>query len=230
MKIVIILFLATLTLLSLMLLWEICRFFYICIKFKLKKMNKINKDYKKEIIDLSELPELVPAEYLSKINIVVNKDIPKEPKKSTDLALHHFQKLNEGEIQTNFCRMVDELNFELQNKNKFSRAHAVQIDNGDSAGGSLTQIQRINLYKRKKREGSKSGFPDFMIPYFISNLNIHNTIYVEVKRIAAPSGIKISKDQLKWFLELNKMGFNSYITNNPIFFKEVILKEIRNFK
>ena len=191
--------------------------------------SKIHKDYKKEVIDLSELPELVPAEYLPKINIVVNKDIPKEPKKSTDLILSHFQLYNEGEIQSNFCRMVEELNFELQNKNKFSRAYAVQIDNGDSAGGNLTQIQRINLYKRKKREGSKTGFPDLMIPYYISNINLHNTIYIEVKRINAPSGIRISKDQLKWFLELNNMGFNAYITNNPIFFKEVILKEIRDF-
>ena len=136
-------------------------------------MNK--KNYKKEVIDLSELPKLVPAEYLPKINIVVNKDIPKEPKRSTDLILSHFQLYNEGEIQSNFCKMVEELNFELQNKNKFSRAYAVQIDNGDSAGGNLTQIQRINLYKRKKREGSKTGFPDFMIPYYISNKNLHSS-------------------------------------------------------
>jgi len=37
------------------------------------------------------------------------------------------------------------------------------------------------------------------------------------------------EDQLEWFLKMNKMGFKAYITNNPIFFRDVVLKEIRNY-
>lgn len=192
-------------------------------------MKKMPNNYKKEVIDLDQLAELVHKDYLPKINLVFNKDVPKEPKKPNDLILCHFQSYNESETQSAFCKMVEQLNYELQTVNKLNRAFAVQIDNGDSAGGNLSQIQRMNLYKRKKAEGSKAGFPDLMIPYSIRGVNLHNTIFCEVKRITTPSNVKISKEQLKWFIELNDMGYNAYITNNPIFFKNVILQEIRDW-
>ena len=39
----------------------------------------------------------------------------------------------------------------------------------------------------------------------------------------------LTEEQLNWFLKLNSMGFKSYITNNPIFFKKVILEEIKKY-
>jgi hypothetical protein len=114
-------------------------------------------------------------------------------------------------------------------RHKFNELEFVQNDNGDTAGGSLTQIQRMVLYKRKKAEGSRKGFPDCSMLLFNQGLNLRDTIFCEVKKIAAQSSIHIREEQLELFLKLNGMGFKSYITNNPIFFRDKVLGEVRNF-
>jgi len=189
----------------------------------------IKAKYKKEYVDVKELPNLVPKELLPKINLIFNKDIPKEPKNTDDLIIHRLAQLKESDIQQYFYKEFNVFASEMKYLNKFNELEFVQNDNGDTAGGSLTQIQRICLYKRKKAEGSRAGFPDISMYFYSANLNFRDTVFCEVKKIGAPSEIHLTKEQLEWFIKLNSMGFNAYITNNPIFFKKVILKEIMEY-
>lgn len=182
--------------------------------------------YKKEYIDLKEINKLVPDHYRHKINLLFNKDIPKEPKNPDELMIYRFAQLTESQIQQAFHTQFNTKAIELKKLNRFNELEFVQNDNGDSAGGQLTQIQRITLYRRKKAEGSRAGFPDIAMLYFCANLNLRDVFYCEVKKIGAPSEIRLTREQLDWFIKLNDMGFNSYITNNPLFFNNVILKKI----
>jgi len=147
---------------------------------------------------------------------------------TTPSLFPQFATLKESDIQQYFHKSFNATASELKFGNKGLELEFVQNDNGDTAGGSLTQIQRMVLYKRKKAEGSRKGYPDCSLHF--SKLNHYpQTIFCEVKKIAAPSAINLREEQLEWFLKLNRMGFKSYITNNPIFFREVILKEIKDF-
>jgi hypothetical protein len=181
-----------------------------------------------EYIDLKNIDKLVPKEFLHKINFLFNKDIPKEPKTKNELVICHFALYKESELQQNFYKQFQVLQFEMKQLNKFNELEFVQNDNGDTAGGQLSQGQRIALYKRKKAEGSRKGFPDISMYFYASNINYRDTVFCEVKRIGSPSEIHLTKEQLDWFLKLNSMGFDAYITNNPIFFKDVVLKEIKS--
>ena len=186
-------------------------------------------DYHKKTIDVKNLKNLVDADYLPKINLLFNKDIPKEPKTSDELMLFRFAGLKESEIQKYFYSQIRNLGIEIMSKNKLNFIEAVKNDNGDAVVSKLTQNQRMAFYARKKAEGFKGGFPDLTILLFNSRLCLRDTMYLELKRIDAPSGIHLTEEQLDWFVKLNNMGYNSYITNNPIFFRDVVLKEIRNF-
>ena len=140
-----------------------------------------------------------------------------------DLLIWNMAGKSESELQQllhkSFVATASELKFKYPQMEMWF----IQNDNGDTAGGQLTQIQRMCLYKRKKAEGSKAGFPDLSL---ISSGG--NIVFCEVKKIGAPSDIHLTEEQFEWFLKLNNMGFKSYITNNPVFFKKVILKEIEN--
>jgi hypothetical protein len=193
--------------------------------FYRKKPVIANK--KTEYIDIKNIDKLVPKEFLHKINLLFNKDVAKEPKTNDDLVIRHFASYKESEIQQNFYKQFQVLQFEMKQLNKFNELEFVQNDNGDTAGGQLSQGQRIALYKRKKAEGSRKGFPDISMYFYASNINYRDTAFCEVKKIGAPSEIHLTKEQLEWFLKLNSMGFNAYITNNPIFFKNVVLNNIR---
>jgi hypothetical protein len=185
--------------------------------------------YKKtDYIDIKNIDKLVPKELLHKINFLFNKDIPKEPKTPNELLIYRLSQLKESDMQQYFYKQAVLLQHELKQLNKFNELEFVQNDNGDTAGGQLSQGQRISLYKRKKAEGSRKGFPDISIYLYSANVNLRDTVFCEVKRIGAPSEIHLTEEQLNWFLKLNSMGFNSYITNNPIFFKDVVLKEIKS--
>lgn len=186
-------------------------------------------NYEKKIIDVKNLKNLVDADYLPKINLLFNKDIPKEPKTPDELMLFRFASLKESEIQKYFFSQIRNLGIEIMRKNKFDFMEAVKNDNGDAVVSKLTDNQRMAFYARKKAEGFKGGFPDLTILLFNSRLCLRDTMYLELKRIDAPSGIHLTEEQLDWFVKLNNMGYNSYITNNPIFFRDVVLKEIRNF-
>ena len=186
-------------------------------------------DFHKKTIDVKNLKNLVDADYLPKINLLFNKDIPKEPKTPDELMLFRFSVLKESEIQKYFFSQIRNLGVEIMSKNKLNFMEAVKNDNGDAVVSKLTQNQRMAFYARKKAEGFKGGFPDLTILLFNSRLCLRDTMYLELKRIDAPSGIHLTEEQLDWFVKLNNMGYNSYITNNPIFFRDVVLKEIRNF-
>ena len=187
------------------------------------------KKFEKKTIDVKNLKNLVDADYLPKINLLFNKDIPKEPKTPDELMLLRFAGLKESEIQKYFYSQIRNLGIEIMSKNKLNFIEAVKNDNGDAVVSKLTQNQRMAFYARKKAEGFKGGFPDLTILLFNSRLCLRDTMYLELKRIDAPSGIHLTEEQLDWFVKLNNMGYNSYITNNPIFFRDVVLKEIRNF-
>jgi hypothetical protein len=180
-----------------------------------------------EYVDVKNIDKLVPKKFLHKINLLFNKDVAKEPKTNDDLVIRHFASYKESEIQQSFYKQFQVLQFEMKQLNKFNELEFVQNDNGDTAGGQLSQGQRIALYKRKKAEGSRKGFPDISMYFYASNINYRDTTFCEVKKIGAPSEIHLTKEQLEWFLKLNSMGFNAYITNNPIFFKNVVLNNIR---
>ena len=186
-------------------------------------------DYHKKTIDVKNLKNLVDPDYLPKINLLFNKDIPKEPKTPDELMLFQFASLKESEIQKYFFSQIRNLGVEIMSKNKLNFMEAVKNDNGDAVVSKLTDNQRMAFYARKKAEGFKGGFPDLTILLFNSRLCLRDTMYLELKRIDAPSGIHLTEEQLVWFVKLNNMGYNSYITNNPIFFRDVVLKDIRDF-
>ena len=186
-------------------------------------------DFHKKTIDVKNLKNLVDADYLPKINLLFNKDIPKEPKTPDELILFRFSGLKESEIQKYFFSQIRNLGIEIMSKNKLNFMEAVKNDNGDAVVSKLTDNQRMAFYARKKAEGFKGGFPDLTILLFNSRICLRDTMYLELKRIDAPSGIHLTEEQLDWFVKLNNMGYNSYITNNPIFFRDVVLKDIRNF-
>jgi len=186
-------------------------------------------DYHKKTIDVKNLKNLVDPDYLPKINLLFNKDIPKEPKTPDELMLLRFAGFKESDIQKYFYSQIRNLGIEIRSKNNPNFMEAVKNDNGDAVVSKLTDNQRMAFYARKKAEGFKGGFPDLTILLFNSRLCLRDTMYLELKRIDAPSGIHLTEEQLDWFKKLNNMGYNSYITNNPIFFRDVVLKEIRNF-
>jgi hypothetical protein len=186
-----------------------------------------DKKYKKKLIDLTKLDELTPPQWRDRINLLFNKDIPKQPNTADELIIWNLAKKSESELQQHFHKQFNALSSEIKFMNRDAELEFVQNDNGDSAGGNLLQYQRINLYKRKKAEGSKAGFPDLtLISSNLTNCE-PKTIFCEVKKISAPSEIHLTEEQFDWFIKLNKMGFKSYITNNPVFFNKVILGEVR---
>ena len=198
----------------------------IILKWRLRGWGMKN-NYKKEYIDLKELPNLVPSELLPKINLLFNKDVPKTPNTADELIIYRLAQLKETDIQQHFHKEFNAFASEMKALNKHNRLHFIQNDNGDTAGGQLTQGQRIALYKRKKAEGSKAGYHDIDIKVYSAKSNLRDVFHCEVKKIGAPSQIHLTEEQLYWFLESNAMGFNAYITNNPIFFRDVVLGKIK---
>lgn len=184
---------------------------------------------KRETIDVKELCNLVPKEYLGNINLLFNKNVAKTPNTADELIIYRLAQLKETKVQQHFHKETNALACELKIINKFNKLFFVQNDNGDGAAGNLTNNQRMALFSRKKAEGSKAGFPDSSLIFYSSKLNYRDTTYCEIKKIGAPSEIHITENQLKWFIELNEMGFDAYITNNPVFFRDVVLKKIKNY-
>ena len=87
----------------------------------------------------------------------------------------------------------------------------VQIDNGGTA----------NKFKKAK-EGTLSGFPDSML-LITSKTTILPTIFIEFKKI----GGQVKAKQVEMQATLTDMGYPSYITNNTIFFKEILNSQIK---
>jgi hypothetical protein len=185
---------------------------------------KINK---KEFVDLKNLDKLVPSEYLHKINLLFNKDVPKIPNNADELIIKRLSELKETNVQQFFYKQSNLLQCELKSLNRFNELEFVQNDNGDGGAGNISNTQRMALFARKKAEGSRKGFPDVSMYVSVSATGYRDTTFCEVKKIGAPSEIHLTQEQLHWFIKFNDMGFNAYITNNPIFFRDVILNEIK---
>lgn len=147
--------------------------------------------------------------------IIYNKDIKGLEKKDT-LTTDEMILLRLG----NSCleKVIQETCHNMFNL-KFEEGIFVAIDNGDTAGGKLEPYKRIVLYKNKKKLGTKSGFSDVML------IRKGKVAFVEFKRIGCPSQIDIKPEQLDYQKQLQDMGFKAYITNNPVYFNNVILKE-----
>lgn len=149
--------------------------------------------------------------------IIYSKDIrelSKKPILSKDelMLVELGEKVLEKKIQE-YCNRIFSSNFDARG--------FIAIDNGDTAGSKLKPYQRIALYQNKKKTGTKHGFCDVML------IGKNKIIFVEFKRIGTPSQIEVRQDQLDYQEWLKSAGFKSYITNNPIYFKNVILEEFR---
>lgn len=99
----------------------------------------------------------------------------------------------------------------------------IAVDNG----GKMGIGQRI----KKAKEGTVAGMTDSLI--FASNGTDAKVWAVEFKRVGSKSEIlgdkKHFQDQLDIINEFNDMGISAYMTNNIIFFENVIFKEIEDF-
>lgn len=167
------------------------------------------------------------------ISLIYNKDIKDIESKNNlspdELELIRSKSLNESQIQQYCHNLFNALSFQYEMEYGSKVMEFVQTDNGDTAHSSLTQIQRIKLGKRKKAEGTKSGWPDVSLFLGTPCGNYSKVILIEFKKIGAPSSINVSDQQKQYHDMLNSIGFSSYITNNTIFFKNHILKEVESF-
>jgi len=152
--------------------------------------------------------------------IIHNKDIKAIAKKAEtqsisqdELLLLKLENAVETKIQQT-CRQMFLQQF--RDKGLF-----VQIDNGNTFAKGVSQAQRMALFRRKEAEGSLAGFSDSMM------LLNGKVVFVEFKRIGTPSQINIRPEQQKYCDWLNANGFKAYITNNPIYFRDIILKEFK---
>lgn len=156
-----------------------------------------------------------------KINLIYNKDLESLLAKGSlserewKLVQSVSSNTLETKIQQRCHQLCLNLAFEYEKKLGRKVLEFVQIDNGGRMG--------FAQHKKKKAEGTKVGMPDSMI--FIEG---GKTILVEFKRVGTPSSIKITPEQLNYHHWLNAAGFDAYITNNPLFFEEVILGKVKS--
>jgi len=155
------------------------------------------------------------------INLIYNKDIPKDPNTAAELILSRFHNALETKIQQHCHKEFNALASEVQFKYGKKLMEFVQVDNGGKMG--------IRQKSKKKAEGTKAGWPDCELILGSPCGQCPISIFVEFKRIGTPSQIHITDDQKHYHDWLNKIGFKAYITNNPIFFRDVILGEVRKF-
>lgn len=157
------------------------------------------------------------------INLICNKDIPKNPNTAAELILAIFRNALETKIQQYCHKEFNALASEVRYKYGEKLMEFVQVDNGGKMG--------VRQKMKKKAEGTKDGFPDVQLllgPPKGSDLE-PQVIYIEFKRIGVPSQVIVKDNQLMYHSWLNSIGFKAYITNNPIFFRDVILGEVRKF-
>lgn len=184
---------------------------------------------------LGERMSLVDKYFNLQINgykaLLQNKDLP-NLKKSTRLNIDELELVNHRGMKETFIQQtcVREVKSYAASLPKGRRLKFVQIDNGgkQGAGGRI----------RKWCEGTYACFPDAMI--IATKNGKSKTFFVEFKRVDSKSAIMGEKDkitgrhdhfenQLKEIESLVESGFPAYITNNTIFFKKVILEQIKEF-
>lgn len=159
------------------------------------------------------------------INLLYKNDIVKLCFKNVqtpdDYFLSQFYQALETKVQQACHAMFNQLSLEYEHKFGKKVMEFTQFDNG----GKMGFAQR----SKKKAEGTKKGVPDVILFYGSPCGQYSKVILVEFKRIDVPSKIHISPEQQYYHDWFNSIGFKSYITNNPLFFRDVILQDVRDF-
>lgn len=153
--------------------------------------------------------------------LIYNKDI-KKLEKIDGLTPDEWQLVTlHNALETKIQQICHNIfnNTILSNINNNKIAEFVQVDNG----GKLKPCGKIRKYK----EGTKKGWPDVFLIFGKKGYN--KIIFIEFKRIGCLSSVQITPEQQYYHDWLNGIGFTTYITNNPIFFKNVICKEVTDF-
>lgn len=159
------------------------------------------------------------------INLITDKEVgklwDKNIQSKDDYFLAQFYKALETKVQQACHQLFNDLGFEYEQKFGKKVTEFVQFDNGGRMG--------FAQHKKKKAEGTKAGIPDCGLFLGSPCGQYSKLILVEFKRIGSPSQIKISPEQKHYHDWFNSIGFKSYITNNPLFFRDVILGEVKAF-
>lgn len=157
--------------------------------------------------------------------LIYNSDIKALSKKDSitpdEMLLVPLYNALETKIQTYCHNLFNNLSFDLERKFGKKVIEFIQIDNGGKMG--------IRQKSKKKAEGTKSGFFDTQIFIGSSCGQYSKVILVEFKRIDVPSKVIIKPNQQYYHDWFNSIGFEAHITNNPLYFREVILKSVRDF-
>jgi hypothetical protein len=146
-----------------------------------------------------------------------------------ELILIRLKGVVETKIQQYCNNLTNQLSLVLERKYGKKLIEFVQFDNGDTSVDKLKKQQVRALFGRKKREGSKKGFPDGGIFIGSPCSQYSKIILVEFKRMGSPSQMQISPEQKYYHDWLNSIGFEAHITNNPIYFRDTILKSVKDF-
>lgn len=159
------------------------------------------------------------------INLIYNKDIKELESKASltpnELTLLPLKNALETKIQELCHNTFKQLSFDLERKYGKKVVEFIHVDNGGKMG--------IRQKMKKKAEGVKAGIPDVSLFCGSPCGQYSKVILVEFKRIGTPSQIDISEEQQYYYDWFNSIGFKAYITNNPVFFKDVICKEVTDF-
>lgn len=159
--------------------------------------------------------------------LIYNSDIAELKKKmevqnlnQLELELLWHDGWLETKVQSAFKNIIETLNREIQYK-KLGKIEFRQNDNG----AALSPAGKM----RKHREGTVTGMLDATIYVWSERKKSNKTWLVEVKRVGSPAQIKISKEQLGQIELFKNMNYPAYLTNNTVYFKEVVCKEIMEF-
>jgi len=149
-------------------------------------------------------------------NLVYNADIKRISTKQSinkdELELIQQANLSESIIQQTCKRIFEEWLLDNKLKGMF-----IQIDNG----GKASIAQKV----KKKLEGTVEGMCDVLI--LVSNAEGKTyEAFIEFKRIGSPSQVKPRDSQIETHNKLLELGYIVHLTNNTVFFKNSILKEI----
>lgn len=171
--------------------------------------------------------------------LIYNSDIAELEKKMrrqslniTELELLKHKGLIEHKIQFAAKSIFNNLDQELKLKG-LGAILFYQIDNG---ANNLTEGGKI----RKWQAGTVAKMPDVGILVFCKKSGVATTIFCEFKRVGTEAEIKGSNEsksaikkkihfegQLAMHERLRQMGFSVHLTNNTVYCREVICREIR---
>ena len=153
---------------------------------------------------------------------------------AAELEILKHKGKTEHSVQFAAKRLFDGLDQELRLKG-LGAVLFYQIDNGAN-GASVGEKMK------KWQAGTVGKMPDNGILVFCKKSGIATTIFCEFKRVGTEAAIKGSNEsksalktklhfegQLAIHERLRGMGFSVHLTNNTVYCKEVILKEIMDF-